>query len=151
MNVMEKRQILSWLMDMDGVLVREEDPIPGAAEFLARLRERQVDAQIVLISGHDGGTGASPLTSLKHAGGPWELGLAETQQLLAEGRETFLQPHAEALVVEVDTEGVLPLVGTQSHGVQLALQAFSGNDLKFFRVSRQAHRSSKPFATQLQR
>ena len=37
---MEKRQILSWLMDMDGVLVREEDPIPGAAEFLTRLRER---------------------------------------------------------------------------------------------------------------
>jgi NagD protein len=34
------RQILSWLMDMDGVLVREEDPIPGAAEFLTRLRER---------------------------------------------------------------------------------------------------------------
>jgi glutamate synthase (NADPH) large chain len=36
----------------------------------------------VLISGHDGGTGASPLTSLKHAGTPWELGLAETQQTL---------------------------------------------------------------------
>jgi len=39
-------------------------------------------ADVVLISGHDGGTGASPLTSLKHAGGPWELGLAETQQTL---------------------------------------------------------------------
>src|SRR6185312_14244414 len=36
----------------------------------------------VLISGHDGGTGASPLTSIKHAGIPWELGLAETQQTL---------------------------------------------------------------------
>ena len=35
----EHRQIASWLMDMDGVLVREEQPIPGAAEFLARLRE----------------------------------------------------------------------------------------------------------------
>ncbi len=39
-------------------------------------------ADLVLISGHDGGTGASPLTSIKHAGVPWELGLAETQQVL---------------------------------------------------------------------
>ncbi|UNX56159.1 glutamate synthase large subunit [Georgenia sp. TF02-10] len=39
-------------------------------------------ADVVLVSGHDGGTGASPLTSLKHAGGPWEIGLAETQQTL---------------------------------------------------------------------
>ena len=39
-------------------------------------------ADVVLISGYDGGTGASPLTSLKHAGAPWELGLAETQQVL---------------------------------------------------------------------
>ena len=39
-------------------------------------------SDVVLISGHDGGTGASPLTSIKHAGAPWELGLAETQQTL---------------------------------------------------------------------
>ena len=39
-------------------------------------------ADVVLISGYDGGTGASPLTSLRHAGIPWELGLAETQQVL---------------------------------------------------------------------
>ena len=39
-------------------------------------------ADVVLIAGHDGGTGASPLTSIKHAGIPWELGLAETQQVL---------------------------------------------------------------------
>jgi glutamate synthase (NADPH/NADH) large chain len=39
-------------------------------------------ADVVLISGHDGGTGASPLTSIKHAGVPWEMGLAETQQTL---------------------------------------------------------------------
>jgi glutamate synthase (NADPH/NADH) large chain len=43
-------------------------------------------ADVILISGHDGGTGAAPLNSLKHAGAPWELGLAETQQtLLANG------------------------------------------------------------------
>jgi glutamate synthase (NADPH/NADH) large chain/glutamate synthase (ferredoxin) len=39
-------------------------------------------ADIVLVSGHDGGTGASPLSSIKHAGTPWELGVAETQQTL---------------------------------------------------------------------
>jgi glutamate synthase (NADPH) large chain len=39
-------------------------------------------SDVILISGHDGGTGASPLTSIKHAGAPWELGLAETQQTL---------------------------------------------------------------------
>ena len=42
-------------------------------------------ADVVLISGHDGGTGAAPLTSIKHAGAPWELGLAETQQTLLRG------------------------------------------------------------------
>ena len=40
-------------------------------------------ADHIVIAGHDGGTGASPLSSLKHAGVPWELGLAETQQVLA--------------------------------------------------------------------
>nr|WP_211589019.1 glutamate synthase large subunit [Allorhizocola rhizosphaerae] len=43
----------------------------------------KLKADVILISGHDGGTGASPLNSLKHAGTPWELGLAETQQTLA--------------------------------------------------------------------
>jgi glutamate synthase (NADPH) large chain len=43
-------------------------------------------ADVVLISGHDGGTGAAPLTSLKHTGAPWELGLAETQQTLLRNR-----------------------------------------------------------------
>ena len=43
-------------------------------------------ADMVLISGHDGGTGASPLTAIKHAGLPWELGLAETQQTLCNNR-----------------------------------------------------------------
>ena len=43
-------------------------------------------SDVVLISGHDGGTGASPLTSIKHAGVPWELGLAETQQVLVMNR-----------------------------------------------------------------
>ncbi|HEY6082096.1 MAG TPA: glutamate synthase-related protein, partial [Chitinophagaceae bacterium] len=43
-------------------------------------------ADVVLISGHDGGTGASPLSSIKHAGLPWELGLAETHQTLVKNK-----------------------------------------------------------------
>ena len=53
-------------------------------------------ADVVLISGHDGGTGASPLNSLKHAGTPWELGLAETQQTL------LLNGLRDRIVVQVD-------------------------------------------------
>jgi glutamate synthase (NADPH) large chain len=53
-------------------------------------------ADVVLISGHDGGTGASPLTSLKHAGVPWELGLAETQQVL------LMNKLRDRIVVQVD-------------------------------------------------
>ena len=39
-------------------------------------------AQVILVSGYDGGTGAAPRTSIKHAGLPWELGIAETHQTL---------------------------------------------------------------------
>jgi glutamate synthase domain-containing protein 2 len=39
------------------------------------------NCSITQISGHDGGTGASPISSIKHAGGPWELGLTETNQV----------------------------------------------------------------------
>ncbi|HXJ21897.1 MAG TPA: glutamate synthase large subunit, partial [Polyangia bacterium] len=53
-------------------------------------------ADLVLISGHDGGTGASPLTSIKHAGAPWELGLAETHQVLV------LNNLRSRIVVETD-------------------------------------------------
>ena len=53
-------------------------------------------SDVVLISGHDGGTGASPLTGLKHAGLPWELGLAETQQVLV------LNKLRDRIVVQVD-------------------------------------------------
>ena len=53
-------------------------------------------ADVVLISGHDGGTGAAPLTSLKHAGAPWELGLAETQQTL------LLNGLRDRIVVQAD-------------------------------------------------
>ena len=56
-------------------------------------------ADVILITGHDGGTGASPLSSLKHAGLPWELGLSETHQ-------TLVQNHLRDRVV-VQADGML--------------------------------------------
>jgi glutamate synthase (NADPH/NADH) large chain len=58
--------------------------------------EAKAKSDMVLISGHDGGTGASPLSSIKHAGVPWELGLAETQQVLVKNRLR------ERVVLQVD-------------------------------------------------
>jgi len=71
-------------------------------------------ADLVLISGHDGGTGASPLSSIKHAGLPWELGLAETQQVLVENN---LRSR-----IRVQTDGQLKT------GRDLAIAALLGAD-----------------------
>ena len=84
-------------------------------------------ADVVLISGHDGGTGASPLTSLKHAGAPWELGLAETQQTLV------LNGLRERIVVQVDGQlktgrdvVVAALLGAEEFGFATAPLVVSG-------------------------
>jgi glutamate synthase (NADPH/NADH) large chain len=74
-------------------------------------------ADVVLISGHDGGTGASPLTSLKHGGVPWELGLAETQQVLV------MNKLRDRIVVQVDGQiktgrdvAIAALLGAEEYG-----------------------------------
>lgn len=84
-------------------------------------------ADVVLISGHDGGTGAAPLTSLKHAGGPWELGLAETQQTL------LLNGLRDRIVVQVDGQlktgrdvVVGTLLGAEEFGFATAPLVVSG-------------------------
>lgn len=84
-------------------------------------------ADVVLISGHDGGTGASPLTSLKHAGAPWELGLAETQQTL------LLNGLRERIVVQTDGQlktgrdvVVAALLGAEEFGFATAPLVVSG-------------------------
>ncbi|HEY7720959.1 MAG TPA: glutamate synthase large subunit [Pedococcus sp.] len=84
-------------------------------------------ADVVLISGHDGGTGASPLTSLKHAGGPWEIGLAETQQTLV------LNNLRDRIVVQVDGQiktgrdvVVAALLGAEEFGFATAPLVVSG-------------------------
>ena len=84
-------------------------------------------ADVVLISGHDGGTGASPLTSLKHAGAPWELGLAETQQTL------MLNGLRDRIVVQADGQMktgrdvvIAALLGAEEYGFATAPLVVSG-------------------------
>ena len=84
-------------------------------------------ADVVLISGHDGGTGATPLTSMKHAGAPWELGLAETQQTL------LLNGLRDRIVVQVDGQlktgrdvVVAALLGAEEFGFATAPLVVSG-------------------------
>ena len=84
-------------------------------------------ADVVLISGHDGGTGASPLTSLKHAGSPWELGLAETQQTL------LINGLRDRIVVQVDGQlktgrdvVIGALLGAEEYGFATAPLVVSG-------------------------
>jgi glutamate synthase (NADPH) large chain len=84
-------------------------------------------ADVVLISGHDGGTGAAPLTSLKHAGSPWELGVAETQQTL------LLNGLRDRITVQVDGQlktgrdvVIAALLGGEEFGFSTAPLVVSG-------------------------
>jgi glutamate synthase domain-containing protein 2/glutamate synthase domain-containing protein 1/glutamate synthase domain-containing protein 3 len=84
-------------------------------------------ADVILISGHDGGTGAAPLTSIKHGGVPWELGLAETQQVL------LMNKLRDRVVVQVDGQiktgrdvVVAALMGAEEFGFATAPLVVSG-------------------------
>src|SRR5207247_2353089 len=97
-------------------------------------------ADYVLISGHNGGTGASPLSSIKHAGSPWELGLAETQAILIENGLRHR--------IEVRTDGglrtgrdvvVAALLGAESYGFGTAALVAIGCDM-----ARQCHLNTCP-------
>src|SRR6266566_664698 len=97
-------------------------------------------ADYVLVSGHNGGTGASPLSSIKHAGSPWELGLAETQAILIENGLRHR--------IEVRTDGglrtgrdvvIAALLGAESYGFGTAALVAIGCDM-----ARQCHLNSCP-------
>ena len=84
-------------------------------------------ADVVLISGHDGGTGASPLTSLKHAGAPWELGLAETQQtLLLNGLRDRIVVQADGQLKTGRDVVIAALLGAEEYGFATAPLVVSG-------------------------
>jgi glutamate synthase (NADPH/NADH) large chain len=97
----------------------------GVGTVAAGVSKAHADA--VLISGHDGGTGAAPLTSLKHAGSPWELGLAETQQTL------LLNGLRDRITVQVDGQlktgrdvVIAALLGAEEFGFASAPLVVSG-------------------------
>ena len=84
-------------------------------------------ADVVLISGHDGGTGASPLTSLKHAGAPWELGLAEAQQtLLMNGLRDRIVVQADGQMKTGRDVVIAALLGAEEFGFATAPLVVSG-------------------------
>ena len=84
-------------------------------------------ADVVLISGHDGGTGASPLTSIKHAGGPWEIGLAETQQtLLLNGLRDRIVVQADGQLKTGRDVMIAALLGADEYGFATAPLVVSG-------------------------
>src|SRR2546430_8727204 len=97
-------------------------------------------ADSVLTSGHKGGTGASPWSSIKHAGSPWELGLAETQAILMENGLRHR--------IEVRTDGglrtgrdvvIAALLGAETYGFGTAALVAIGCDM-----ARQCHLNSCP-------
>ncbi|EHR62515.1 glutamate synthase large subunit [Saccharomonospora cyanea] len=84
-------------------------------------------ADVVLISGHDGGTGASPLNSLKHAGTPWEIGLAQTQQtLLLNGLRDRITVQADGGFKTGRDVIVAALLGAEEYGFATAPLVVAG-------------------------
>jgi glutamate synthase (NADPH/NADH) large chain/glutamate synthase (ferredoxin) len=84
-------------------------------------------ADVVLISGHDGGTGAAPLTSLKHAGVPWEIGLADTQQtLVLNGLRDRITVQCDGGMRTARDVIVAVLLGAEEYGFATAPLVVSG-------------------------
>ena len=84
-------------------------------------------ADVVLISGYDGGTGAAPLTSLKHAGAPWEIGLADTQQtLVLNGLRDRITVQCDGGMRTARDVIVAALLGAEEYGFATAPLVVSG-------------------------
>ncbi|HEX5407091.1 MAG TPA: glutamate synthase large subunit [Pseudonocardiaceae bacterium] len=84
-------------------------------------------ADVVLISGHDGGTGASPMNSLKHAGTPWEIGLAETQQtLLLNGLRDRITVQVDGAMKTGRDVLIAALLGAEEYGFATAPLVVAG-------------------------
>jgi glutamate synthase (ferredoxin) len=104
-------------------------------------------ADVIQVSGHDGGTGASPLSSVKHAGVPWELGLAETQQVLVENglRERVLLRVDGGLKTGRDVV-VAAMLGAEAFGFGTAALVATG-----CAMIRQCHLNTCPVGIATQR
>src|SRR5882672_2861171 len=97
-------------------------------------------ADYVLVSGHNGGTGASPLSSIKHAGSPWELGLAETQAILIEnGLRHRIEVRVDGGLRTGRDVVIAALLGAESYGFGTAALVAIGCDM-----ARQCHLNTCP-------
>src|SRR5437879_5204508 len=97
-------------------------------------------ADYVLVSGHNGGTGASPLSSIKHAGSPWELGLAETQAILIEnGLRHRIEVRVDGGLRTGRDVVIAALLGAETYGFGTAALVAIGCDM-----ARQCHLNSCP-------
>ena len=104
-------------------------------------------ADYVLVSGHNGGTGASPLSSIKHAGSPWELGLAETQAILIEnGLRHRIEVRVDGGLRTGRDVVIAALLGAESFGFGTATLVAIGCDM-----ARQCHLNSCPTGIATQR
>jgi glutamate synthase domain-containing protein 2/glutamate synthase domain-containing protein 1/glutamate synthase domain-containing protein 3 len=104
-------------------------------------------ADYVLVSGFDGGTGASPLTSIKHAGSPWELGLAETQQVLVRnGLRGRVRLRTDGGLRRARDVVIAALLGAEEYGFGTASLVAIGCDM-----ARQCHLNTCPTGIATQR
>ncbi|HEV7662922.1 MAG TPA: glutamate synthase large subunit [Chloroflexota bacterium] len=104
-------------------------------------------ADYVLVSGYDGGTGASPLTSIKHAGSPWELGVAETQQVLVRnGLRDRIRLRTDGGLRRARDVVIAALLGAEEYGFGTASLVAIGCDM-----ARQCHLNTCPTGIATQR
>ncbi|MDQ6671184.1 MAG: glutamate synthase large subunit [Chloroflexota bacterium] len=104
-------------------------------------------ADYVLVSGFDGGTGASPLTSIKHAGSPWELGVAETQQVLVRnGLRARIRLRTDGGLRRARDVLIAALLGAEEYGFGTASLVAIGCDM-----ARQCHLNTCPTGIATQR
>lgn len=87
----------------------------------------KANADNILISGHDGGTGASPLSSIQHAGIPWEIGLAETHQtLMRNGLRTRVKLQTDGQIKTARDLAIATMLGAEEWGVATAVLVVEG-------------------------
>jgi glutamate synthase domain-containing protein 2/glutamate synthase domain-containing protein 3 len=125
-----------------GVKLVAEAGVGAVAAGVAKAR-----ADYILISGHAGGTGASPLASIKHAGCPWELGLAETQQtLVLNGLRSRVRLRTDGGIKTPDDVVMAAMLGAEEFGFGTSVLIAIGCDM-----ARQCHLNTCPTGIATQR
>ena len=118
-----------------GVKLVAEAGVGTVAAGVAKAR-----ADYILVSGHSGGTGASPLASIKHAGCPWEIGLAETQQtLVMNGLRSRVRLRTDGGIKTAEDVIVAALLGAEEYGFGTSVLIAIGCDM-----ARQCHLNTCP-------